>query len=85
MKTVHVIICGKEKDVIDGSVNAEIVRVGETSDTALSSEITKKKVKKFVFASSSSVYGNQKSLPLVEDMIPNPLVPYSLQKLIGEE
>lgn len=43
------------------------------------------KVKKFVFASSSSVYGDQKKLPLVETMIPNPPVPYSLHKLIGEE
>jgi UDP-glucose 4-epimerase len=43
------------------------------------------KVKRFIFASSSSVYGNQKRLPLTEDMVPSPLVPYSLQKLIGEE
>lgn len=42
------------------------------------------KVKKFIFSSSHTVYGNQKQLPLKEDMIPNPLVPYSLQKLIGE-
>lgn len=42
------------------------------------------KVKRFVFASSSSVYGDQKHMPLTEDMIPNPLVPYSLHKLIGE-
>ncbi len=43
------------------------------------------KVKRFVFASSSSIYGDQKRLPLTEDMRPNPLVPYSLHKLIGEE
>ncbi len=43
------------------------------------------KVKRFVFASSSSVYGDQERLPLTEDMKPNPPVPYSLQKLIGEE
>lgn len=45
----------------------------------------KYKIKKFIFASSSSVYGDQNSLPLKETMIPNPLVPYSLQKLVGEE
>ncbi|TSC95194.1 MAG: UDP-glucose 4-epimerase [Parcubacteria group bacterium Licking1014_1] len=42
-------------------------------------------VKRVVFASSSSVYGNQKILPLKEDMVPNPLSPYALQKLVGEQ
>lgn len=43
------------------------------------------KVKRVVFASSSSVYGNQKKLPLKENMIPQPLSPYALQKLVGEQ
>lgn len=42
-------------------------------------------VKRFVFASSSSVYGNKNKTPFTESMIPDPLVPYSLQKAIGEE
>jgi len=42
-------------------------------------------VKRVVFASSSSVYGNQKKLPLKEDMVPNPISPYALQKLTGEQ
>ncbi len=41
-------------------------------------------VKKFIFASSSSIYGNQKVLPLREDMVPNPMSPYGLQKYVGE-
>ena len=41
-------------------------------------------VKKFIFASSSSVYGDQKTLPLKEDMLPNPMSPYGLQKHVGE-
>lgn len=41
--------------------------------------------KRVVFASSSSVYGNQKKFPLKEDMAPNPLSPYGLQKLVGEQ
>ncbi|GIW66824.1 MAG: NAD dependent epimerase/dehydratase [Candidatus Parcubacteria bacterium] len=44
----------------------------------------KNKVRRVVYSSSSSVYGEQKSLPLKESMIPNPLSPYALQKLIGE-
>lgn len=43
------------------------------------------KIKRVVFASSSSIYGAQKKLPLVENMSPNPLSPYGLQKLIGEQ
>lgn len=43
-----------------------------------------KKVKKFIYACSSSVYGDQEQLPLNEDMRPNPLNPYALQKYIGE-
>ena len=42
-------------------------------------------VKRVVFSSSSSVYGNQDRLPLEETMIPNPLSPYALQKLSGEQ
>lgn len=44
----------------------------------------KNKVRKVIFASSSSVYGNQKELPLRETMTPNPISPYGLQKLTGE-
>lgn len=42
-------------------------------------------VKRVVFASSSSVYGNQKTFPLKENMTPCPLSPYALQKLAGEQ
>ncbi|HZX49840.1 MAG TPA: NAD-dependent epimerase/dehydratase family protein [Candidatus Paceibacterota bacterium] len=42
-------------------------------------------VKRVVFASSSSVYGSQKNLPLHEAMQPKPVSPYGLQKLMGEQ
>ena len=41
-------------------------------------------VRKVVFASSSSVYGNTPALPKHEDMTPNPLSPYAVSKLTGE-
>ena len=41
-------------------------------------------VKRLVFASSSSVYGNVATLPVSEDMLPDPISPYALQKLTGE-
>ena len=42
-------------------------------------------VGRFVYASSSSVYGRQDTHLMTEDMTPNPLSPYALQKLIGEQ
>ena len=41
-------------------------------------------VKRLVYASSSSVYGDSPTLPKAEDMPPNPLSPYALTKLAGE-
>lgn len=41
-------------------------------------------VRKVLFASSSSVYGNTPTLPKREDMMPNPLSPYAVSKLTGE-
>ena len=41
-------------------------------------------VKKVIFSSSSSVYGNSTILPKVEDMTLNPSSPYALTKVIGE-
>ena len=42
------------------------------------------KVKRFVFASSSSVYGDVKEFPEREDMYPLLISPYALTKLAGE-
>jgi UDP-glucose 4-epimerase len=42
------------------------------------------KVRKVVYASSSSVYGDTPALPKSEDMPPNPQSPYALTKLVGE-
>jgi UDP-glucose 4-epimerase len=41
-------------------------------------------VKRVVFTSSSSVYGDTPTLPKREDMPPSPLSPYAIQKITGE-
>jgi len=41
-------------------------------------------VKRFVYASSSSLYGDSPTLPKHESMMPNPLSPYGAQKLFAE-
>ena len=43
------------------------------------------KVRRVVYSGSSSVYGEQATIPLVETMTPNPLNPYALQKYVGEQ
>jgi UDP-glucose 4-epimerase len=41
-------------------------------------------VRRVVFASSSSIYGNQSELPLRESMAPDPISPYGVAKLAAE-
>jgi UDP-glucose 4-epimerase len=41
-------------------------------------------IRRVVFASSSSVYGNQPQLPLHESMAPDPISPYGVAKLAAE-
>ncbi len=41
-------------------------------------------VKRFIYAASSSAYGDQPVLPKVESMRPDPLSPYAVAKLTGE-
>jgi UDP-N-acetylglucosamine/UDP-N-acetylgalactosamine 4-epimerase len=41
-------------------------------------------VRRFVFASSSSTYGDNPALPKVEDQVGRPLSPYAVSKAVGE-
>ncbi len=43
-----------------------------------------RKVRRLVYAASSSAYGDQPTLPKVETMLPEPLSPYAVAKLVGE-
>jgi UDP-glucose 4-epimerase len=42
------------------------------------------KVKRVIYAASSSAYGDTPTLPKREDMAPNPISPYAVAKLAGE-
>lgn len=46
---------------------------------------TEYKVKKFIFASSAAVYGEQSKFPITEEMHTDPISPYGLSKLGGEK
>jgi nucleoside-diphosphate-sugar epimerase len=41
-------------------------------------------LQRFVYASSSSIYGNARNLPMTEDAIPRPFSPYGVTKLAAE-
>lgn len=68
---------------IDEPLATHNVNVNGTLNLLLAAQ--KNKVKRFVFSSSSSVYGNRNKMPFNESMSPHPLVPYSLHKVVGEE
>jgi len=42
-------------------------------------------LEKFVYASSSSVYGDNAPMPMREDMLPQPVSPYGVSKLAAEQ
>src|SRR5262245_17380066 len=56
---------------IEGTLNVQLAARDES-------------VRRVVFASSSSIYGNQPELPLLESMAPDPISPYGVAKLAAE-
>ena len=42
------------------------------------------RIKRFLYASSAAIYGNTQALPVTEELKPNPLTPYAIDKLTGE-
>jgi nucleoside-diphosphate-sugar epimerase len=59
----------------DASVNATFALLLAARD---------QKIRRVVYAASSSAYGDQPELPKREDMRPAPLSPYAVGKLVGE-
>jgi UDP-glucose 4-epimerase len=58
--------------------------VNVTGTLKLLSAACKNEVEKFVFSSSSAIYGDSKVLPLSEKVPPNPKSPYAASKVAGE-
>jgi nucleoside-diphosphate-sugar epimerase len=59
-------------------------RANITATLNLLESCRKHGIRRLVYAASSSAYGDTEVLPKREDMIPTPLSPYALQKLVGE-
>ncbi len=62
-----------------GYVRNNIEATQRLMEAAKHTELTK-----FVFASSSSIYGDAKELPITEETIPQPISPYGVTKLAAE-
>ena len=67
---------------VDNPRQTHIASVDSTFSLLLAAK--DRKVRRIVYAASSSAYGDQPTLPKVEDMLPDPLSPYAVAKLVGE-
>lgn len=73
-----------------GSVPRSVENPGRTHDVNATGTLTllqaarEAGVSRFVYAASSSAYGNTAELPKHEGMVPRPLSPYAVSKLTGE-
>jgi nucleoside-diphosphate-sugar epimerase len=67
---------------IEHPIETNEVNVGGTVSVLRAAQTSG--VRRVVYSASSSAYGDQPTMPLVETMQANPLSPYGLQKYIGE-
>lgn len=61
------------------------MHVGVTGTTTVLDAARRERVKRVVFAASSSAYGDTPTLPKIETMVPAPLSPYAVSKLTCEQ
>lgn len=62
----------------------ETTHVNVTGTVSVLTAAARAKVRRVIYSSSGSAYGNQETMPLAETMPANPVNPYGLQKHIGE-
>jgi len=67
---------------IEDPVTANDINLNGTLNVLIAARDAK--VKKVIYSASSSAYGDQKKMPLTEDLPAHALSPYGLQKYIGE-
>ena len=68
---------------VEDPLSSNEVNVRGTLNILLASR--ENRVKRVMYASSSSIYGDTPTLPKKEGMPPAPLSPYALQKYVGEQ
>src|SRR3990170_1875897 len=78
----HLGALGSVPRSVQGPLTSGAVNVEGTLNVLLAAR--DEGVRRVVFASSSSIYGNQPELPLRESMGPDPISPYGVAKLAAE-
>jgi nucleoside-diphosphate-sugar epimerase len=68
---------------IENPLQTHIASVDSTFSLLLAAR--ESRVRRVIYAASSSAYGDQPTLPKVENMLPEPLSPYAVAKLVGEQ
>ncbi len=77
----HAALCSVARSMEDPITTHD---VNSTGTLNLLEACRKAGVRRFVFASSSSVYGDSEALPKHEKLPTSPLSPYAISKLVGE-
>ncbi len=67
-----------------GALFADYLRHNVLATQRLLEHFRERRLERFVYASSSSVYGDAESFPTSEDALPRPFSPYGVTKLAGE-
>jgi UDP-glucose 4-epimerase len=67
---------------IEEPLLAHDINIGGTLNVFLAAQ--RQGVRRVVYAASSSAYGDSTQLPKIEDLPPQPMSPYAVQKLTGE-
>ncbi len=79
---LHQAALGSVPRSINDPITSNDVNVGGFLNMLVASK--DKGIKRFVYAASSSTYGDSKGLPKVEDIIGKPLSPYAITKYVNE-
>lgn len=79
---LHEAALGSIPRSVEDPITTNDVNVGGFLNMLLAAR--NQKVKRFIFASSSSVYGDSEALPKIEDTIGMPISPYALTKHVDE-
>lgn len=82
---IHLAAIVNVVDTVNDPVVSNKINIDSTLNLLESLKLHSPKLKKFVFASSAAVYGNNLKLPNKVGENVNPLSPYALQKYAGEQ
>lgn len=80
---IHIAAWARLKRSIDDPIGTNWVNVNGT--LSMLEAARKCGVPRFIYSSSSSIYGGQKNYKMKENFTPHPVSHYALQKLMGEE